>query len=153
MLFLSVATNSIGQNSPVDSIRTDSGKSDINKPVAAKNDVIRKTKLSENAKSFHTPNETELTIYFLIFGSFVLIIAAYLLHHSSVDSNNTFKYFIIILLILGMLILVAIGLDKDQITPAVGLFGTIAGYLLGKTDTPPPSVNKITPSSEKITSS
>jgi len=96
--------------------------------------TIKKPKLNPNAEAFHTPDELRLTLYFLFFGSFVLIIAAILLYKFSTDSNTTFKYFIIILLILGMLLLIAIGLDKDQISPAVGLFGTIAGYLLGKTD-------------------
>jgi uncharacterized membrane protein YhaH (DUF805 family) len=109
------------------------------KAAPAPSSKPKKPKLDSNAKSFHTPDETVLTIYFLIFGLLVLIIAAFLLNKSTHDSSTSFKYFIIVLLILGMLLLITIGLDKDQISPAVGLFGTISGYLLGKTDLSAPA--------------
>jgi hypothetical protein len=37
------------------------------------------------------------------------------------------------LIIIGTLFFITAGFDSTQIAPALGLFGTIAGYLLGKT--------------------
>ena len=96
---------------------------------------------SSGVKSFLTNEERMLTILFLGFGVLVLIMACVLLIKFSNDCNIAFKYFIIVLLILGMLVLIPVGYSNDQISPAVGLFGTIAGYLLGKTE----SSNKNTP--------
>lgn len=96
-------------------------------------------------ESFHTKGEVSLTTLFLIFSAFVLLITALLLYKFSGDCNVTFRYFVITLLILGMILLIIIGLDKDQISPAVGLFSTIAAYLLGKsehTGTATPAKNK-----------
>jgi hypothetical protein len=36
------------------------------------------------------------------------------------------------LIIVGTLFAITAGFDSNQIAPAMGLFGTIAGYLLGK---------------------
>ena len=116
---------------------------DSNKAKVQKLKDATKPPVNQAARKFHTNEEFDLTIYFLIFAAFVLIIAAILLYNSSNDSSTSFKYFIITLLILAMLLLMTVGWDKDQISPAVGLFGTISGYLLGKTDltAPPPKKN------------
>ncbi|MFY9621491.1 MAG: hypothetical protein WAM70_08690 [Pyrinomonadaceae bacterium] len=45
------------------------------------------------------------------------------------DSLRTFG---VVLIIMGTLFFVAAGFSAEQIAPAIGLFGTIAGYLLGK---------------------
>jgi hypothetical protein len=45
------------------------------------------------------------------------------------DSLRTFG---VVLIILGTLFFVAAGFSAQQIAPAIGLFGTIAGYLLGR---------------------
>ena len=45
-------------------------------------------------------------------------------------------FILITLIITATLFLITAGYDNNQIAPAIGLFGTVAGYLLGK------SVNK-----------
>lgn len=108
----------------------------INDTTRATDSIQKKKPIpsSTSVQRFRTQEEEVLTIEFLIFGTVVLIMACLLLLKFSSDCNVAFKYFIIVLLILGMLLLMAIGYDTNQISPAVGLFGTIAGYLLGKTD-------------------
>ncbi len=149
MLLLGVGVHSSSQNTFPDSTKTELGKASETIAPPTQFNVPKKPTENVSAKSFHTPNEMELTIYYLIFGFTVLLITAFLLHKSSIDSHTTFKYFIIVLLILSMLLLIATGLNNDQIAPAVGLFGTIAGYLLGKTDFNPTSSTKIGSSPEK----
>ena len=91
-------------------------------------------KAKDGTPSFHTLEEKSMTIFLLVFSIIVLMIASVLLYKFSSEAHVAFKYFIIVLLVLGMLILIPIGYDHDQLSPAVGLFGTIAGYLLGKSD-------------------
>ncbi len=94
---------------------------------------------------FRTLNEELITILLLIFGAMVLGIAALIIHKHGTDINYLFKYYIIILVIVGSIILLSVGYDKDQITPAIGLFGTIAGYLLGKSDVNKTTANNANP--------
>jgi hypothetical protein len=109
------------------------------KPQTTLDNVI--TKNTFPTKPSKTPEETTLTIYFLIFGFLILIMTYAIIIRQPSEIHNLFKYFIIVLLVLGVLVLISIGYDKEQIAPAVGLFGTIAGYLLGKSDkTSNPSV-------------
>jgi hypothetical protein len=44
------------------------------------------------------------------------------------------RLFTVTMVVIGTLALIAIGYSSQQIAPALGLFGTILGYLLGRTD-------------------
>jgi hypothetical protein len=48
--------------------------------------------------------------------------------------EDHFRYFIIIIIVIGTLALITTGFSSDQIAPAAGLFGTLAGYLVGRHD-------------------
>ena len=109
---------------------------EMSKPVSAG--------ANSKVKDFRTKEENSLTILFVGFSLVVLIMACILLTKFSQDCNVAFKYFIIVLLIMGMLILIPVGYNNEQISPAVGLFGTIAGYLLGKTESSPKKEPPIT---------
>lgn len=49
-------------------------------------------------------------------------------------AEESLRSFAIILILMGTLFVIAAGFDSIQIAPAMGLFGTIAGYLLGRVD-------------------
>jgi hypothetical protein len=49
--------------------------------------------------------------------------------------SNSIRISGITLIIIAGLFLITAGYSQDQIAPMVGLLGTIAGYLLGKTET------------------
>lgn len=49
-------------------------------------------------------------------------------------AEDTLRTFGVILIIMGTLFVIAAGFDSIQIAPAMGLFGTIAGYLLGRVE-------------------
>jgi len=78
----------------------------------------------------------------LIFGAVVVGIAAYLIRKET-DGQIILKVLATILIITFAVFLIVAGWSDQQIAPAMGLLGTIAGYLLGK-DTRPPinPVNK-----------
>lgn len=46
--------------------------------------------------------------------------------------EDTLRVFAVTLIILGTLFFITAGFDSKQIAPAMGLFGTVAGYLLGR---------------------
>ena len=47
---------------------------------------------------------------------------------------DLFKIFIIPLIIFASIFLIIVGYDDLQIAPVMGLFGSIVGYLFGKSD-------------------
>jgi len=77
--------------------------------------------------------ELWLTIAVLTFGIFVVLTQAYLIKgviHRQTDS--VLRISLVTLIIVGTLALITAGFSNDQIAPALGLFGTIAGYLIGR---------------------
>ena len=46
--------------------------------------------------------------------------------------GESFKYLSVTLIIVGSLFLVTAGYGNTQIAPIIGLLGTVAGYLLGR---------------------
>jgi hypothetical protein len=103
--------------------------------------VLPPNTIPTSTNMFRTSNESLLTILMLTFGVIILGISAFIIYKHGTDLNFLFKYFIIILVIIASVVLMSVGYDKDQVAPAIGLFGTIAGYLLGKADVPPKAAN------------
>ena len=87
------------------------------------------------------PWSADLVIYLstsiLLMTALALILGSVLMwkrNHSGQDILRL--YGVVIIVGLSALLLVT-GYDKEQLTPIVGLFGAIAGYLLGKDSRPP----------------
>ena len=71
-----------------------------------------------------------LTVSVLIFGLLIIVIMAILvLNHSS--AGEVLRLFTVPMVIVAAVFLVVTGYSKDQITPVIGLLGTLAGYILG----------------------
>jgi hypothetical protein len=80
-----------------------------------------------------TWRELVLSLSILVFGLATLLIQYLLLRNVTAHrTEEVAKTFIVTLIILGTLLLLASGFEDRTISPALGLFGTIAGYLLGK---------------------
>jgi len=90
-----------------------------------------------------------LSIAILIFGLITLGCIAFILLRHPV-SLITIQFFALPLIIVSAIFLVVTGYSQEQIAPVIGLLGTIAGYLLGRSDrttltsdsrsVPPPAV-------------
>jgi hypothetical protein len=76
--------------------------------------------------------EFSLSIIVLSFGLIVILLEIFLIKTKKIGSEDTIKFITITLIITSTLFLITAGYDNDQIAPAVGLLGTIAGYLLGR---------------------
>lgn len=86
--------------------------------------------------SVMTSYEILLSLSVLIFGLIVMGIELYLMKVNKFDQNQTIKFVLVTLIITSALFLIAAGFSNNQIAPAMGLLGTVAGYLLGRGDTP-----------------
>jgi hypothetical protein len=85
-----------------------------------------------------TPYEFWLTVLIAVFGlAVVLLLLWHLRGVSGRKAEDVARPIVVVALITGALILVTAGYSNDQIAPAFGLFGTIAGYILGRLERPP----------------
>jgi hypothetical protein len=81
---------------------------------------------------FLSTAEGELALTVIAFGVIVIILSALVLRSRAAAPELILRSFTITMIVSGTLFLICAGYTNDQIAPAVGLFGTISGYLLGK---------------------
>jgi uncharacterized protein YjeT (DUF2065 family) len=79
-----------------------------------------------------TSYEFALAVLVLLFGVLVILSASMTLKGKSVTPEQALRFYGVIVILIGTILLIVAGLSNNQIAPAVGLFGTLAGYLLGK---------------------
>jgi uncharacterized membrane protein len=75
--------------------------------------------------------EFGLSLVVLAFGMIVILLEVFLIMKKKIGAENTVKFIVVTLIITSTLFLITAGYDNNQIAPAMGLLGTIAGYLLG----------------------
>ena len=81
---------------------------------------------------FTTPIFVSSIMLFLI-SVLVFVLMGYLIKNNK-EPNEVLKTFGIPLIIVASVFVVITGLDINKLTPVIGLLGTIAGYLLGKSE-------------------
>lgn len=94
----------------------------------------------------------------LLFGTIVVVLEFQLIRIKRITSIGTPKILLVTLIITGALFLISAGYAQDQISPGLGLLGTIAGYLLGRNDgeqhlnneTTDPNVNATSPHNSNL---
>jgi hypothetical protein len=85
-----------------------------------------------------------LTVSLIAFGLIIIFLEFLLLRKRTTDKiDDLAKFFIITLIIIGTLVLVGAGFTGDQIAPVIGLFGTVAGYLLGRNSQGQPGAGEV----------
>lgn len=77
-------------------------------------------------------NAMTMSAVVLIFGIVVIALCAWLMRVSRPSSEAILRVFGTVLIITGALFLVVAGYTDKQMAPVMGLLGTLAGYLLGK---------------------
>jgi uncharacterized membrane protein len=78
-----------------------------------------------------TTNAMTMSATVLIFGTLVIVFATYLIRRGK-SSEAVLRIFGTLLIIVIAVFLVVAGYSDTQISPVMGLLGTVAGYLLGK---------------------
>lgn len=77
-----------------------------------------------------------LSISILVFSLIALVMATLLLWRISAQPSQILRVFGILTIIGFSAFLLVVGYSNEQLTPIIGLFGAIAGYLLGKDTNP-----------------
>lgn len=72
-----------------------------------------------------------LGLMILVFGLAAMGMMLWLVAKRNADLGSLMRAFSLPIIIVSAIFLVVVGYDRDQITPVIGLLGTIAGYLLG----------------------
>jgi len=73
-----------------------------------------------------------LSLGVLGFSGVALITASALLWRAGASPHQVLRVFGVIVILGFSALLLVVGYNNEQLTPIVGLFGAIAGYLLGK---------------------
>lgn len=81
--------------------------------------------------------EVWLSFGVLVFGMIVVLAQAFIINRRQEPLSQSLKYLAVTLIIVGALFLVTAGYGNSQIAPIIGLLGTVAGYLLGRTQSDP----------------
>jgi UPF0716 family protein affecting phage T7 exclusion len=84
--------------------------------------------------SLQTDKEFLLSVIILLFGTATIYLFYRLLHGLNSSKEEATRMYTVVLIVIGTLLLISAGFSSQQIAPALGLFGTIAGYLLGRAD-------------------
>ena len=78
--------------------------------------------------------QLELSLIVVIFGAVTIFLETYLAAIKIIHSEHIVKCIILTLIITGSLLLITAGYSSNQINGITGLMGSIAGYLLAKTN-------------------
>ncbi|AWI25794.1 hypothetical protein HYN49_07700 [Flavobacterium pallidum] len=87
---------------------------------------------TQGARFPMSDNAFNLSLCILGFGVLLIIGEIILVYRLSISPQDTIKFIVVTVIVIGSLYLITAGYTNDQIAPAMGLLGTIAGYLLGK---------------------
>ena len=79
------------------------------------------------------PIEDYLVISVLAFGLIIMLLIVFVAYRCKYTASDTLRLVTVTLIVVATLFALSAGFDSEQIAPAMGLFGTIAGYLLGRT--------------------
>jgi hypothetical protein len=96
------------------------------------------TQLQVQVKHLVTSFEFWLSVMVLLLGLAVLFAEYRLLRQLGTRSEDVLKVFGITLIIVAALFSITAGFSANQVAPAMGLFGTIAGYMLGRRESRQP---------------
>lgn len=100
----------------------ESAQNSINNPV-----------ISEVAQQPWSPELIKfLTMGIFAFSCFALVMATILMWRSNAQATQVLRVIGVILIVTFSATLLVVGYGNEQLTPIIGLFGAIAGYLLGK---------------------
>lgn len=108
---------------PIDALKT--AQENLNATVTASNAQVSQHGWTPDLIKF-------LSLSLLAFTLFALIISAVLLWRSRATSNQVLRTMGVICIIGFSALLLIVGYSNEQLTPIIGLFGAVAGYLLGK---------------------
>ena len=111
----------------------DSDKQYINVITSGKQTGDKEPLAADGNREFIITNkEALLSLCVLAALLIVLLTEVWLIHSRKISDDHAVKLIIISLVIMSVLFLIMGGYDDHFIAPAFGLFGTVAGYIFGR---------------------
>lgn len=95
------------------------------------------TSAPPSTQHFLSTAEGELALVVIALGALVMIGLTFILKAKTASADDAVRAYALIMIITGTMVLICAGYSNDQIAPAMGLFGTVAGYLLGRKGSQP----------------
>lgn len=105
-------------------------------PAATVTDGVNLPPVNTDLVPTKSSQEVWLSLGVLVFGMIVVLAQAWIINSRKEPLSQSLKYLSVSLIIVGSLFLVTAGYGNSQIAPIIGLLGTVAGYLLGRTQSP-----------------
>ncbi|RMF01140.1 MAG: hypothetical protein D6772_05285 [Bacteroidetes bacterium] len=115
------------------------GATSMNQPPVATTTVpegVNLPPVDQDLVPTKSTQEVWLSLGVLAFGIIVVLAQAVIIARREEPVSQALKYLSVSLIIVGALFLVTAGYGNSQIAPIIGLLGTVAGYLLGRTQSP-----------------
>jgi hypothetical protein len=124
---------------PVVLISSSASAQDRNLPTAQMFDSNNTTAQANIVGVQHLLSSFEfwLSVVIVLFAVSILSVEFYMIFrakHIIFRPDDVLRLIITTLVVFGTLFFLAAGFSSEQIAPAVGLFGTVVGYLLGSSD-------------------
>jgi len=94
--------------------------------------VGEQTKPPPVGSHFLSSMEGELSLVVILLGVIVILALFFTMRSKQASADDAIRAYTVALIITGAMVLICAGYSNDQIAPAMGLFGTLAGYLLGR---------------------
>lgn len=135
IVFLAVPFAALGENPASESISNSAVNSIASLETAGStNEKGVPSKISEYVAPKVTTREYVLSLALLGFGVCVLVMEfmQFWRQRETVNAQDMLLVYSVTLIIVGTMFLIVVGLSATQIAPALGLYGTIVGYLLGR---------------------
>jgi len=114
-------------------------------PTAPEEAPLDAIKRATETSGVHFSQEMQLAFMVLTF-ALVALIFLYLITRSGRATPFVLRIYTITIIVFGSLVVVSSAYSNNQVASVIGLFGTIAGYVLGRSernaeraDAPPPS--------------
>jgi hypothetical protein len=93
----------------------------------------RQIQKGDDDVSWMTNKESRLAVFVLLFGAFLAAIQAFLMIKKDFRAHEIIRLSGLTFIVIATLFIITAGYGAEQIAPAMGLFGTMAGYILGRT--------------------
>lgn len=103
-----------------------------NAPPVDSGNAAKITAPSNGDKPALTTDEFWLSCIVLFFGLAVIIAQIWVTHDRNGDFEVTMRYIAITLIVSCAIYLITTGTTNSQMTPVIGLLGTLGGYIMGK---------------------
>lgn len=131
------AQDTLPSNPPPASVPAPAQTTTAATPVSPDDIPVNSPAFNANATPTRTLTEVYLSIGILVFGAIITVALLYLLASRTKSAPSSefidaIRYPIVIVIIIGSIFLVTAGYNTNQMAPILGLMGTIAGYLMGR---------------------